>query len=90
MCLRHPADGVRDAPLAAGAQWIPASWVALRGGVYEPAVDPGLLSLDNVVLLPHVGSATRRTREQMAMLAARNVHAVLSGGDPLTPVTAGG
>lgn len=52
----------------------------------EPRVHPALLGLDNVVLLPHVGSATRRTREAMASLAARNVHAVLSGGMPLTPV----
>jgi glyoxylate reductase len=39
-----------------------------------------------VVLLPHIGSATRRTREEMATLAARNVRAVLSGEAPLTPV----
>jgi glyoxylate reductase len=52
----------------------------------EPAVHPALLALDNVVLLPHVGSATRATRTRMAVLAARNVHAVLSGGMPLTPV----
>lgn len=52
----------------------------------EPRVHPALLELDNVVLLPHVGSATRATRTRMAMLAARNVHAVLSGRPPLTPV----
>lgn len=53
---------------------------------HEPAVHPGLLELPNVVLLPHVGSATRETRGAMAMLAARNVHAVLTGRPPLTPV----
>ncbi len=52
----------------------------------EPALAPGLADLPNVVLLPHVGSATRETRTRMAMLAARNAHAVLSGGPPLTPV----
>jgi glyoxylate reductase len=52
----------------------------------EPAVEPGLLELENVVLLPHIGSATRETRERMAILAARNVQAVLSGGEPITPV----
>lgn len=52
----------------------------------EPEVTPGLLELDNVVLLPHIGSATRGTRTEMAMLAARNVHAVLSGGAPFTLV----
>lgn len=53
----------------------------------EPAITPGLLDLPNVVLLPHIGSATRDTRTRMAMLAARNVHAVLSGRPPLTPVS---
>ncbi|MCS7087970.1 MAG: D-glycerate dehydrogenase [Thermoflexales bacterium] len=45
-----------------------------------------LLSLPNVVATPHVGSATLRTRTAMAVLAARNVIAVLSGQPPLTPV----
>lgn len=52
----------------------------------EPQIHPGLLDLPNVTLLPHIGSATRETRTRMAMLAARNVHAVLTGGPPLTPV----
>ena len=52
----------------------------------EPAIHPGLLELPNVTLLPHVGSATRETRTRMAMLAARNAHAVLTGAPPLTPV----
>ncbi len=52
----------------------------------EPRVDPGLISLENVVLTPHVGSATRETRAAMAALAVRNVLAVLGGGQPLTPV----
>jgi glyoxylate reductase len=52
----------------------------------EPALAPGLLDLPNVVLLPHVGSATRETRTRMAMLAARNAHAVLTGHPPLTPI----
>ena len=52
----------------------------------EPEITPGLLDLPNVVLLPHIGSATRETRTRMAVLAARNVHAVLSGNPPLTPV----
>ncbi len=52
----------------------------------EPVVHPGLLELPNVTLLPHVGSASVGTRTAMAMLAVRNVVAVLSGGEPLTPV----
>jgi glyoxylate reductase len=52
----------------------------------EPSVHPGLLPLENVVLVPHLGSATRETRTAMADLAVRNVIAVLSGNPPLTPV----
>jgi glyoxylate reductase len=52
----------------------------------EPAVHPGLLTLDNVVLLPHLGSATIETRTAMAELAARNAVAVLRGDQPPTPV----
>jgi len=52
----------------------------------EPVVHPGLLELENVVLLPHLGSATVETRTAMAVLAARNVLAVLGGVEPLTPV----
>ncbi|MGA1345575.1 MAG: 2-hydroxyacid dehydrogenase [Ilumatobacteraceae bacterium] len=54
---------------------------------HEPAVHPGLLDLDNAVLVPHLGSATVETRTAMATLAARNVAAVLGGQGPLTPVT---
>jgi glyoxylate reductase len=52
----------------------------------EPHVAPALLGLENVVLLPHVGSATVETRTAMAVLAARNAIAVLAGDPPLTPV----
>jgi glyoxylate reductase len=54
----------------------------------EPDVHPGLLELDNVVLLPHLGSATVQTRTAMAVLAARNALAVLGGKAPPTPVNA--
>jgi len=52
----------------------------------EPAVHPGLVGRDDVLLTPHLGSATRQTREAMAVLAARNAVAVLSGQEPPTPV----
>jgi glyoxylate reductase len=52
----------------------------------EPEVHADLLSLENVVLAPHLGSATTETRTAMADLAASNVIAVLSGQAPLTPV----
>jgi glyoxylate reductase len=53
---------------------------------HEPDVHPGLLELENVVLLPHLGSATVETRTAMAVLAARNVLAVVSGEPPLTAI----
>ena len=53
----------------------------------EPKVEPELLTLENVMLVPHLGSGTVETRTAMADLAARNVAAVLSGQRPLTPVS---
>ena len=52
----------------------------------EPDINPELLKLDNVVLLPHIGSATQEARTGMALLAVRNVINVLKGKKPLTPV----
>ena len=52
----------------------------------EPAVYQELMSLENIVLAPHLGSATTETRTAMADLAVRNVVAVLSGGPAITPV----
>ena len=65
---------------------------ALKGGVIraagldvfegEPALNPAFLTLDNVVLLPHVGSSTEATRQAMAMTAAKNAVAALAGETP--------
>jgi glyoxylate reductase len=44
---------------------------------HEPEVHPGLLGLENVVLVPHLGSATETTREGMGMLCAEALRAVL-------------
>jgi glyoxylate reductase len=52
----------------------------------EPHVHADLLGLEQVVLAPHLGSATRETRLAMADLAARNVVEVLQGRPPLTPI----
>jgi hydroxypyruvate reductase 1 len=49
---------------------------------------PGLAELDNVVLVPHLGSATTWTREGMATLAAANAAAILQGW-PVWPAVAG-
>ncbi|MFO0637630.1 MAG: D-glycerate dehydrogenase [Polyangiaceae bacterium] len=53
---------------------------------HEPRVHEGLLSLENVVLLPHIGSADDDTRRAMAMLAADNVVAFATTGTLLTQV----
>jgi glyoxylate reductase len=60
--------------------------VALDVYEHEPAVHPDLLTLDTVLLAPHIGSATTETRTAMAQLAADNVVAVLTGRPPITPV----
>ncbi|MPZ18996.1 MAG: D-glycerate dehydrogenase [Luteitalea sp.] len=52
----------------------------------EPTIHPDLFGLEQVVLAPHLGSATRETRTAMADLAVRNVLAVIDGQLPLTPV----
>jgi gluconate 2-dehydrogenase len=48
----------------------------------EPKLNPEFLALKNVVLAPHIGSSTQATRRAMAMTAAKNLVAALSGGTP--------
>ena len=52
----------------------------------EPQVPAELFDLDNVVLFPHIGSATARTRRAMALLAIRNLDSYLDTGELVTPV----
>ena len=52
----------------------------------EPQINPELLDLENVLLLPHLGSATIETRSAMAELCAKNIIDVFGGKRPLTPV----
>jgi lactate dehydrogenase-like 2-hydroxyacid dehydrogenase len=52
----------------------------------EPKIDPAFLTLDNVTLLPHVGSASDYTRDKMGQLVVDNLAAYVSGKPPLTPV----
>ena len=54
--------------------------------VDEPHVPAELFALDNVVLFPHIGSATARTRRAMALLAIRNLESYLTTGELVTPV----
>lgn len=53
----------------------------------EPALDPGFLTAPRVALAPHIGSATYRSRDEMARIVAANVVAVLDGHEPPNPVT---
>ena len=53
---------------------------------HEPVVHPDLLGLENILLIPHLASATTETRTAMADLAVSNVLAVLSGAPPVTRV----
>ena len=53
---------------------------------FEPKITEELKAMENTVLLPHIGSATEKGRNDMAILSASNVDAVLRGEAPLTPV----
>lgn len=74
---------------AALARALGERWIAAAGlDVFEdePAIHPALRSLDNVVLAPHIASASRDTRLAMATLAVHNCLAVLEGRPAITPV----
>ena len=74
---------------AALARALREGWIAAAGlDVFEdePRAHTDLLGLDNVVLAPHLGSATHVARRRMAELAARNILAVLDGQQPPHPV----
>lgn len=77
---------VDEAALAAALREGRIAGAGLDVFEHEPQVHPELLELDNVVLLPHLGSATVETRTAMAVLAADNVLAVLGGHRPPTPI----
>ena len=53
----------------------------------EPEIEPGLLELDNVVLTPHIGSASKEARFELAEKAASDLVAALTGGEVENPVT---
>ncbi|MBI3716604.1 MAG: D-glycerate dehydrogenase [Betaproteobacteria bacterium] len=82
--LINPARGgvVDDAALLVALAEKRIAGAALDVFENEPALRQGFLALDNVVLTPHIGSATRATRLNMATLAADNLVAALSGGTP--------
>ena len=77
---------VDEAALAWALQQRLIAGAALDVYEKEPEVHPDLLALENVMLIPHIASATTETRTAMANLAVSNVLAVLNGEPPLTPV----
>jgi glyoxylate reductase len=77
---------VDEAALAAALQAGTIAGAGLDVFEREPEIDPGLRGLENVVLIPHLGSATIETRTAMGLLAAQNAVAVLAGKPPVTPI----
>jgi lactate dehydrogenase-like 2-hydroxyacid dehydrogenase len=75
-------DVVDEAALASALAAGVIAGAGLDVYVAEPTVHPALLELENVVLLPHLGSATRETREAMGFRAFENVEALAAGGTP--------
>jgi glyoxylate reductase len=77
------------------SRWSTKRWPGVARGIIKGAgldvygrlnVHPGLLALENVVLVPHMASATAETRAAMYDLVARNVVNVLNGQPPVTPI----
>ncbi|HEX5683170.1 MAG TPA: D-glycerate dehydrogenase [Ideonella sp.] len=77
---------VDDAALAAALRERRIAAAGLDVFEGEPTVHPGLLTVPNVVLTPHIASASLPTRRAMAELAASNLIAALTGGQPPTPL----
>ena len=86
-CLVNTARGEIVDEEALGAELVSGRITAgLDVFAHEPHVPQELLNLPNVVLTPHIGSATRQTREAMTRLVVENLKAVERGEPPLTPV----
>ncbi len=77
---------VDEAALVRALKQGPLAGAGLDVYEHEPQIHQELLTLKNVVLLPHIGSATVETRNEMARMAARNVISVLESGKAINPV----
>lgn len=78
---------VDEAALVAALEGNQIAGAGLDVFEHEPLIHDGLLDRDDVVLIPHLGSATVETRTAMATLAARNALSILAGGAAITPVS---
>ncbi|GAC1396652.1 MAG: D-glycerate dehydrogenase [Chloroflexota bacterium] len=87
-CLINTSRGpvIHEAELATALRDGTIWGAALDVFENEPTVDPGLLDLDNVLITPHIASASVATRTRMATMAAENVLAVFSGQRPPTAI----
>lgn len=81
-------DVVDEAALASALKAGAIGGAGLDVFEQEPAVHPDLLGLENAVLLPHLGSATRETRVAMGELVIKNLKAFLNGETPPNQVRA--
>ncbi|SNB70383.1 Lactate dehydrogenase [Arboricoccus pini] len=77
---------IDEAALLAALKEGKIAGAALDVFLNEPEIDEGFFALDNVVLQPHVGSATSETRDAMAQLVVDNLAAHFAGKPLLTPV----
>ena len=87
-CLVNVARGslVDEQALLAALEQRTIAGAALDVFDNEPDIDPRFFALDNVMLTPHLGSATHETRAAMAQLMLDNVRAYFRSGRALTPV----
>ena len=79
-------DVVDEAALVAALEAGEIAGAGLDVYEHEPAVPAALRAMENVTLLPHLGSATRETRIAMGMLAAENILALFDGDPLITPI----
>src|SRR5205823_2227294 len=75
-------DIVDEAALVTALERGQIAGAALDVYEHEPRVSPGLLKLENVVLLPHLGSATQETRVAMGLRVLDNLQAFFAGAAP--------